>query len=87
MSSMSGHQQPTVTGVPRYSTPIIDTKVVGNPDSHNGDSTKFGDWSFKLKLYTGAFDAQYQDLFAESEQSAVPITNATGDSFVATLSA
>ena len=69
------------------SAPALDTKLIGKPDHINGDPTKFGDWSFELKSYMRALDSRYQQLFAETEQSAVPILNVTRDLTEATLNA
>ena len=81
-----GQRQLAAAGVPASATPITDTKVIGWPDHYNGDPTRFGDWSFKLNSYMGALDSRWRQLFAEAEQSAVPIKNATRNSTDATLS-
>ena len=47
---------------------------VGHPAS---DPTRFGNCSFKLKLFMGVLYPRYQQLFAEAEQSADPILNGT----------
>ena len=70
-----GQRQPAAAGVPASATPTFGTKVIGKLNHCSGDSTRIGDWSFKLK-----------QLFAEAEQSAVPTLNATRDSTDATLS-
>ena len=82
-----GQRQPAAAWEPVSSTFYHHTKVIGKPDHNNGDPTKFGDWSFKLKSYMGALDPRYQQPFAENEQSADPILNATRDHTEATLSA
>ena len=87
LRGQGGQRQPAAAGVPASSTPTIDTKVLGKSDHCNGDPTRFGDWSFKIKSYMDALGSGYQQLFAEAEQSAVPILNATRDSTEATLNA
>ena len=79
-----GQRQQAAAGFPASSTPTIDTKVIGKPDHYNGDPTRFGDWSFKLKSYMGAL--RYQQLLGEAEQSADPILNVTRFATEATLS-
>ena len=43
---------------PAASTSLVDTRILGKPDQFHGDSTKYPDWSFKLKSYMGAVDSR-----------------------------
>ena len=55
---------------------LVDSRLLGKPESFTGDPQKYPDWSFKLKAYLGAIDVRYQALMAHVEQSNGPLLNA-----------
>ena len=79
-----GQRPPAATTEPATATTSIDTKEVGEPDHHNSDPTRFGDWLFMLKSYIGALDSQ--QLFEWAEQLLHWMLNSTRDATDATLS-
>mgnify|MGYP000046206087 CR=1 FL=1 len=54
---------------------LVDTCLLGKPESFSGDPQKHPDWSFKLKAYLGAIDPRYQALMAFVEQSTTSVLN------------
>ena len=66
----NGHPAPPD---PRAS--LVDTRLLGKPESFSGDPQTYPDWSFKLKAYLGAIDVRCQALMAHVEQSSGPLLN------------
>ena len=56
---------------------LVDTRLIGKPQSYDGDASRFADWAFVFKAYMSALDPAYQDAFEEIEGSQVPVLNAT----------
>ena len=54
---------------------LVDTRILGRPESFSGETTKYPDWSFKLKSYMGAVDQRYQILMNQAESSSVAVLN------------
>ncbi len=52
---------------------LVDTRLLGKPQTCNGELQRFPDWSFKLKAYLGAIDVRYQAIIAHTEQATRPI--------------
>ena len=50
----SASTSPQRTADPRAS--LVDTCLLGKPESFPGDPQRYPDWSFKLKAYFGAID-------------------------------
>ena len=66
---------------PRQPAPanqLVDTRLIGKPQSYDGDPTKFPDWSFAMKSYMSALNPAYQALL-NVEASQVPMRNASLD--------
>ena len=59
--------------------PIMDTRVIGKPDTFHGDRDKFADWAFILKAYMSALDSRYPSVFKRIESSEVPLYNVALD--------
>ena len=64
---------------PAPANQLVDTRLIGKPQSYDGDPTKFPDWSFVMKSYMSALSPAYHDAFLNVEASQVPVRNASLD--------
>ena len=64
---------------PAPANQLVDTRLIGKPQSYDGDPTKLADWSLVMKSYMSALNPAYQDVFLNIEASQVPMRNANLD--------
>lgn len=56
---------------------VVDTRVLGKPETFKGEPSKYRDWIFILKSYLGAIDSRFPELLENVEGSDVAMYNAT----------
>ena len=56
---------------------VVDTRVLGKPETFKGEPSKYRDWIFILKSYLGAIDSRFPELLEKVEGSDVAMYNAT----------
>ena len=57
--------------------PLIDTRILGKPDTFNGEESKWKDWSVVTKTYAGVVCPALAHLMAAAEASPGAVPNAT----------
>ena len=65
---------------------LIDTRIIGKPETFAGEAAKFPDWAFVLKSYLGALDPRYPKMLEVAELSETPMLNASMEASESQLS-